>query len=224
MKPINFPAKRIIFGVLSVAILAVIIVLVVRSIKAPRQATPTDQTPETITETGGTTVSDAPHVPVEQTVSTPTVVSVVTNVSSSAGATDADTKHGTFSVAFNVQAKDRDVYFNPSCQTANTSVANGVTYTLIKDGVRGDNTELGAASCVVLNRGIATQTPGGNYLIKAGQENVFELVVVHHPKESGNYKIRITQVGYSRIDGRGDTLFFISDADLGRLKTQANTL
>lgn len=163
-------------------------------------------------------------VAASQVTTTPTVTPIISSVEANPGATEADTKHGVFRIMFNVKAGDRNVYINPTCQTVLGAMPNGVTFTLIKDGVTNENAELSSSSCVVLNRGLAEKTNGDNFLVRQGQENAFELVVVHHPKNPGNYKVRITQVGYSTIDGRGDKLFFIGSADAAALSTQAVTL
>jgi hypothetical protein len=222
----NDTVKKISIGAAIVIVVALVIFFGARSNRNHAAITTGDMnkaSDATTSQTAGSGV--VASQPKQQTVNYPTVASVVTRISAQDGATPSDVKRGTYSVLFNVQAKGTDVYFSPSCQPVSAPVTNnGATFALIKDGVRADNTVFAADSCVILNRGLAEKTSTGNYLIKAGTENVFELVVVDHPKAHGDYKVRITQVGYATTDKTGDKLFFISEFDSARLKTSALSL
>ena len=160
-----------------------------------------------------------------QPVSTPTstsIMSMVTNISATPGQSSTDPKHGTFSVMFNVIAGDKDVYVSPTCQISGSSMSStGVTFSIYKDG---GTVEGIAPSCIILNHGLVSKTTNGNFLVKKGEQNPFELVVVYHPSQSGKYQVAITQVGYSTTDSVGNSLFKIAAFDISRLKTQELSL
>lgn len=157
--------------------------------------------------------------------STPSIGSLVTGVTVEPGDSATDPKRATYSITFSVNATGSDVYFQPLCQSvAAPETKSGVTFSLIRNGVRADNAVFAKDSCAVLNRGISKQTASGNYLIPKGQQNVFELVVADHPKASGEYKVRLVKAGYSSSDSAAGTFFEVSPFDAERLKTQAASL
>jgi hypothetical protein len=209
-----------------IVILAAVIVIIIISVTGPKKViAPEVALPETPSAVPTTTSpSSKPQVTAPTTnsglvVSTrPFIIPITAKASSSTD--DAGDKHGTFSVGFIVSPGNQDILVSPSCYNEEGSTkVDGIAFSLIKDGTRISGSGLSHANCVILNRGTAEKDTLGNYVIKKGTQNAFELVVVNNPTDAGAYGLQITNIGYRNSATSIAQFFELSPETLQSLKT-----
>ncbi len=217
-------AAKIISGLI---ILIVVVVIIIIAVTAPKKSSAPGTEPTVTTpETGVTTTKPSTTPP---TIGTAVIGTEPYIIPYTAKATltvdpDADT-HGSFSVIFTIDPSNKDIVFSPTCKNGDgTTFTDGVAFSFIRDGAHVTNPNLSQASCVVLNRGTATKTADGYFLIKAGQQNPFELIVVNNPSDGGKYSLQLTNIAYRRSAKSVPLFFKLSPQTLSGLKTNTITL
>jgi len=143
----------------------------------------------------------------------------------SADATSTDdgtaTKHGVFTIKFQVNAATDDLYISPIC--SQTPGTDGITFGFTKSGIA-DTSSIGSNGCLVTSVSGAQNLASGRFKVHAYSAATFQLVIVSHPQTSGNYQAFISQIGYSTTDSKGTRVFSIEKATLDALKTNTISL
>ena len=139
-----------------------------------------------------------------------------------AATTDASaTKHGLFTIEFTINAADKPLYLSQSCNP--TLSTNGVSFSLVKDGVVTTD-GIGSGSCMVNSISGASLSTPGRFLINAYTPATFRVTVAAHPSVNGSYKIRINQVGYALSDISGNHILDMDSPTRDQMQTNTVSL
>lgn len=210
-----------IFPVIIVIIAIIVLVILVTR---PKKSIAPEETVSPVVTEETSSPEDEPNTQPGFVVSAKPFI-VPFSVKANATTDDAGDRHGTFSVIFTIDPTDKDIVVSPTCYSEEGSIKrDGVAFSLIKDGVHITGAGLTGSSCVVLNHGTATKTDKGYYLVKAGTQNTFELIVVDNPTVAGMYSLQITNIGYRRSPTSVSQFFELSPQTLQSLKTNTISL